>query len=230
VPIELHETDSTGNAKSTAGPSSTPEVDDPIVPPEPRVEPGKEAMKVPQEPSVVRSVTSISFSDPFTALLSDELTYENRTSSTPIDKIEIAKGAYNMDPEASLLANLKFFDSSRSRLELRPGYGEESDKLTEFLKQTIGQEKQQTIYMEYAHTFRHIRPGLKGRVDPRTLPSRLLFREPKFEFPFHLGERSTYVYAQPAPRLQLKFDKNRSTVPSSISTWIGPERRHNRES
>src|SRR5438034_4166924 len=131
VPIKLPEANSTGEVKSTMDPSSVSDLDDPSILREPGVEAGKDATKVSQEPNVVRSVTSISFSDPFTALLSDELTYENRTSS-PIDKIEIAKGAYEMDPDASLLANLKFFDQSKSRLELRPAYGDDSNKITAF--------------------------------------------------------------------------------------------------
>lgn len=224
----MPEPDSSGKAESTSDLDPITRIDSPDVPREQRVV-GKGATKVLQGPDVVRSVTSISFSDPFTALLSDELTYENRTASS-IDSIEIAKGEHKMDREASreasLLANLKFFDQAKSRLELLPGYGAESDKLTVILKQPIQPRKQQTIYMEYAHTFRHRGPSMKGRLNPRTLLSRMLFKEPKFEFPFHIGQWSTYVNVQPAPRLQLKFDKKRSTVPAIISTRIGPEQRN----
>jgi len=51
--------------------------------------------------------------------------------------------------------------------------------------------------------------------------------EPKYDFPFSLGDWSTYVYIQPAPRLQLKLDKIRSIIPGRISTIIGhPEKRN----
>jgi len=199
-----------------------------------------ETTRLPEPPSVeaagvlteqgsaelVRSVTGITFSDPFTALLSDELTFENRTKAA-ISRITILKGESKMDAESTLYSNLRFFDPSKSRLELQSSRDGDSDKLTVILKNPLNPGEQQTIYMEYVHTFRHIEPGLKGRLDLRTLMSRLLFREPKYDFPFFLGEWSTYVYVQPAPRLQLRIDKIRSIIPSRISTTIGhPERRN----
>lgn len=173
------------------------------------------------KPSLVRHVWNATFTDPFTAQVVSELTYQNE-SAEPIELIEISKAIQPVQdyapgqpaPGQPLFSNLRFYSSERSRLELLQSGAGELGVLRIKLPQSMREGEQRTIYMEHTYAFEPERT--QGSPHLLSVVPRLLFEEPEYVTVFVLPDSgSTYVFIQPAPKLSLEIDKDRSIIPES---------------
>jgi len=175
---------------------------------------------------LVRRVVTVGFADPFTAQISEELTFKNSTDKS-VKNVEILKRRTEAESgHNALYSNLRFYSADKNRLELLPG-NTASAGMNLVLKVQIAKDEQQTIYMEYVHSLRRTNAGLAEKMDPKTIARRLLFTEPKYDFPFKLGGWSTYVFVQPAPRLLLQLDRQESIMPAKLMQIIAEPPRRN---